>query len=343
MTRLTPEWISGQLDEHFSGVDVTAVSVIDQHDGTTGRARLELSHRGNPDAPSRIFVKLPPADPAQQQIVRALGMGVREARFYAELGHALPVRAPRCYSAVYNGEDYLMLLEDLESSFCRFPHARRDSLLPIAEGVMDGLARLHSKYWDHQDFKDHLNWIHPALRHEIGPALVTRAAERFRERANTTFLDAARLYTEATKSIEDLWDRGTDTLVHGDCHLGNLFVDGDEVGFLDWACTSRAPGMRDVTTFLCGSLPTELRRSHERDLLRRYLENLDMSAASKPSLDQAWSSYRGLALYPWVAAATTAAMGDAWQPAAIAEAAVDRTTTALDDLGSLEMIRRSIL
>ena len=50
-----------------------------------------------------------------------------------------------------------------------------------------------------------------------------------------------------------LYREGECTLVHGDPHLGNLFVDsanGDRTGFLDWAMIARAPGIRDVAYVL---------------------------------------------------------------------------------------------
>ena len=74
-----------------------------------------------------------------------------------------------------------------------------------------------------------------------------------------------------------LYREGERTLVHGDPHLGNLFVDtvnGDRTGFLDWAVIAHAPGMRDVAYVLSASTPTEVRRAHEDALLFRYREIL---------------------------------------------------------------------
>ena len=53
-------------------------------------------------------------------------------------------------------------------------------------------------------------------------------------------------------------------------------------GFLDWAVIARAPGIRDVAYVLCNSIPTEIRRAHERELVATYC---DLLARSGITLD----------------------------------------------------------
>ena len=72
--------------------------------------------------------------------------------------------------------------------------------------------------------------------------------------------------------------------------------------------------MGDVAYFLCNSLPIELRRKEERDLLMRYRDGLDAAGAEVPTFDETWRDYRRFALYSWVSAATTAAAGSRMQP-----------------------------
>ena len=78
------------------------------------------------------------------------------------------------------------------------------------------------------------------------------------------------LYAARWREVAALWSEGTCTLIHGDDHIGNLFVDGERTGFFDWAVASRFPGMRDVAYFLGNSLPPEVRRAEEDALLARY-------------------------------------------------------------------------
>ena len=64
------------------------------------------------------------------------------------------------------------------------------------------------------------------------------------------FTEIGRIYVDHNAAVCDLWEDGETTLVHGDSHLGNLFMDAGCVGFLDWAVLSRGPGVRDVSYYL---------------------------------------------------------------------------------------------
>ena len=93
----------------------------------------------------------------------------------------------------------------------------------------------------------------------------------------------------------------------------------------------RSPGMRDVAYYCCNSLPTDVRRALQDELLDRYLAIL---AGAGITLDRAdaWEQYRLFSVYSWVSAVSTVSVGSRWQPEARAVAAMDRTTAALDDL-----------
>ena len=100
--------------------------------------------------------------------------------------------------------------------------------------------------------------------------------------------------------------------------------------------------MGDVAYFLCNSLPIELRRKEERDLLRRYRDGLDAAGAEVPTFDETWRDYRRFALYSWVSAATTAAAGSRMQPIEVGMRAMERTNAAVRDLDSLSLLRESV-
>ena len=70
-----------------------------------------------------------------------------------------------------------------------------------------------------------------------------------------------------------------------------FFFEAGEVGFFDWQVASCAPGMRDVSYFLCNSLPAELRGAHERELITRYLEGLKAAGVGAPGWNEAWQRY----------------------------------------------------
>lgn len=322
--------------------------VLDRHAGTTGRVRVALGYAGNVRGPASVFVKLPPFDTEQRAIVELTGMGRREARFYAELAESLPVRLPQPHHAAFDaaGSRFVMVLEDLEASGCRFPGADDADADARARRVVEGHARIHAALWESPRFETDLAWVERPMRHELGAMLVARSLELFAAEMPPAFREVGRLYVDHMNAICDLWEEGERTLIHGDSHLGNLFEDPSgaepEIGFLDWAVASRGPGMRDVAYYLSNSMPVPLRRARERDLLARYRAGLLSAGVEAPAPEALWRRYRLHVAYSWVAAATTSAMGDKWQPKAVGMASMARATAAVADLGTVELLREAL-
>jgi aminoglycoside phosphotransferase (APT) family kinase protein len=336
---IRPEWLSEAL-----GAKAVAVEIADAHSGTTGRAKLHISWAPPVERPASVFVKLPPSDETQRQMVGATDMGRREARFYAGLSAAVPVRVP---TALWSGwgddpAQYLMLLEDLAASGCDFPVETDPHLLGFTQALVEELAQLHARFSDPARLAREFPWVEGTMRNEWGRMLVQTGLDTFRDVSPPEFIAIAELYVARMDAFNDLLDRGPHTLIHGDCHLGNLFRDGARPGFLDWACTAHAPGLRDVAYFLCNSIPTELRRKEERDLLHRYRQVLRAAGAEVPSFDETWWDYRRLALTSWVAAVATAAAGSRMQPIEVGERAMRRTNAAVQDLDSLALLREEL-
>jgi aminoglycoside phosphotransferase (APT) family kinase protein len=172
--------------------------------------------------------------------------------------------------------------------------------------------------------------------------MVRRAERRFSSDLGPVLKRIADLAVLRRDALEDLWARGPRTLVHGDCHIGNLFFEGDRTGFLDWQVLHRAPGMRDVSYFLCHSLPGDLRRAHERELVGLYLATLTDCGIDAPDPASAWDQHRLFAVYAWIAAAFTAAAGGGLQAREIAVAGLRRATRAVTELESVERIEREL-
>lgn len=337
---LDAAWFSHVLDG-----DVTEATVVDRSSGTTGRARVTL--RGEPGLPASVFVKLPPFDEQQRALVDRTGMGVAEARFYRDLAHEVPVRVPGAWFADTDGHDYIMVLEDLVASGCRFPSPDDADIATRARDIVEQLAALHAPFWQSERFAPDgdLDWLtaRGARGGAGGRKFIQQAVDVLGEQSDESFHRIADIYLARAEDIVALWREGAGTLVHGDSHLGNLFVDttdGDRTGFLDWAVLCRAPGMRDVAYTLCNSVPVDVREAIERELIDRYCAILaDEGIELDPK--EAWDQYRLFAVYSWVAATSTAGMGSKWQPISIGLSATTRATAAcarLDSAGLLESL-----
>lgn len=348
---ITADWLTRALADAGAyrggnGPRARAVEVVDAHSGTTGRARIRVTWEAAAGLPSALFVKLPPTDPTSRAMVLETGMGRREARFYRRLAGEVPVRTPAAHLSAWNedGSRYVMLLEDLADAGCRFPGAGESEpdLLAIARSLVRGLARLHAAYWDTPRWQADLDWVEPPMHNDWGRILVQAGLEQFRHEMPAHFAALAELYLEDGAGFERVLEAGPRTLIHGDSHLGNLFVQHGEVGWLDWACFSHGPGMRDVAYFLTNSLPTAFRRQHERALLAVYGEALAEAGGPAPAPDDLWHDYRRFAAYSWVAAVTTAAAGSRMQPIEVGRRAMARMNEAVADLATLELYREQL-
>jgi hypothetical protein len=336
---LTASWFAEVLQR-----DVAAAELLDRHSGTTGRARIAL--RGEPTVPATVFVKLAPFDETQRAFVNSVGMGVSEARFYRDLAHEVPVRVPGVWFADTDSEanTYVMVLEDLEASGCRFPTPNDDDITARSRNIVEELAALHARYWESPRFDagGDLEWLagRGTGGGDGGSTLVAMAAEQLGDKLPATFRRMCDLYVARAGDIGRMLNRGPRTLVHGDPHLGNLFVDvrgGDRTGFLDWAVLGRSPGLRDVAYTLCASIPAEVRLDVERELVERYCELVgEHGVALDP--DAAWEQYRLFSVYSWVAATATVAMGSKWQPLHVGLSATQRATQAIEELDTVGLL-----
>jgi hypothetical protein len=279
LSELSPEWLSGALASRSPGVRVKSFAFLERHSGTTSRARIALHYadRGSaPSMPDTLFVKITPAPPAQRLFVAVTGIGRNEVRFYRDVRPDLPVRAPEVFAAQCGagGRLFAILLEDLAAAGARFSSVGDRASLDDARGVVVELAALHAAFWESTRFGDDLAWLPcyesrqrdmPWERFVTGQMLGV-AVRRFEGELPQELSKLGDLCIRRRDGLESLWARGARTLVHGDCHLGNLYFTARGVGFLDWQICARAPGVRDVSYFLCNSLPSQLRVEHERDL-----------------------------------------------------------------------------
>jgi aminoglycoside phosphotransferase (APT) family kinase protein len=338
---LTPAWFSEVLRR-----PVSAVEILDAHSGTTGRARVGLTSSGN--VPATVFVKLQPFVAEQRKFLRQIGLGVAEARLYAEVGDALPVRAPRVWHSQYDADDgaFIMVLEDLEAAGCRFVSPSDDDMLDVASSAMDELAILHAAYQNAE-----LSWLRTPSGMRSKPQdpeisrrrahVIVSAVDQFADDMPSVFRRLGELYADRSLDIVALFNEGERTLIHGDTHSGNMFVDAGRTGFYDWAVAGRGPGVRDVAYFLCNSLPVETRRKEEEALLGRYLSRLADHGVMLAE-ETAHEQYRLLSVYSWIAAASTAAMGSQWQPIDVCRAALISTTKAIEDLDAVGLLEERL-
>lgn len=106
--------------------------------------------------------------------------------------------------------------------------------------------------------------------------------------------DAARAVEKSWPEIAGVFNGSPFTLVHGDCHYGNLFLPpGGGVCLIDWASAAVAPGLVDLVALVDVSLRMGVRPPPWTDMLFAYLEGFPgdpMIACSLP--EKTWKVFR---------------------------------------------------
>ncbi len=290
---VTARWLTGVFAARAPAAVVERVEPLGGTSGTTDRRRLGLVWNAAGERaglPASVFVKSTPLSAKNRTMVAALWMAVNEVKFYriarADLGDIAPV----AYAAHAGpGARFLLVLEDLETRDGRPLALADDCTLQHAQAMMATLAELHATFWESPRFATDLSWAAP-ITTRSGMSLL---ASQFR-RVRSTFLKSGRydlpagvrrtaaLVNENDWALYRMWERPPLTLVHGDSHLGNTYSLSDgRAGLLDWQVVFRCRGIREVSYFMAGGLPIEMRREHERDLVALYVDELAVAASSR--------------------------------------------------------------
>lgn len=306
--RVTPAWLGAAL--RASGAlppdaEVTGFATEGVGTGQVGRNvrfTLELS-RPVEGAPASVVGKFPSDDPVSRATGVAQGNYLKEVRFYQELAPTVDIRIPRCFHAAYDPEtsDFCLLLEDLA------PALQGDQIrgcrVDEAALALEELARLHAPRWNAPALDD-LEWIGRRSPEgaQVVQALYTSVWQGFAERYGE------RLPPEALAAAERLGPRlaawmlgpeGPRAVTHGDYRLDNMLFGTPEGGpplaVVDWQTPGHGPPLADASYFLGAGLPVELRRRHERDLLREYHRRLRAGGVTGYDFERCFEDYRRFA------------------------------------------------
>lgn len=348
MDELTPAWLERVLRKHGTGARVGKLTRLSSDAGTTQRAHLRVTYEG-PEAaglPTQLFVKIAPVSSRTHLFVNLFRLGTTEVRFYLEAAAAIPVPMPRVYhAAISRGSERFVLLQEDLAGRVELRDATQPADLEESRRVVQALARVHAVFWDSPRLRTDFGWLKSyennpvrSLERSIWTVALKPGADKFRELVPGALYRETRRITGACDAILAACARGPRTLLHGDPHIGNLFFRDAEVGLFDWQCVQHGQGMRDLSYFLCTSIPIRLRRSHERELLELYRETLmSEGVRSVPSMEALWTQHRWHSLHTWGAIAITAAAATL-QAAPVVRAAVERSAAAAVDLDALELI-----
>jgi hypothetical protein len=343
---ITPVWLTDALSARYPGVRVASVEVLHERGSTNHHVRLGITYDEPAGLPDTMFAKMASIDEAHRIAVGSTGMGTREARFYAELAPSLTMRTPESYFAA-SGDDgaFLILLEDLAATGCSMSDGTWGISADLAAGALSDLARLHVGF----EHPDRLAAVRPwvtatsAMSSEFTRPLLRQVIDQHADVLSEAYIAVAETYIADTDALIALWEQGQHTLIHGDTHIGNLFIDNDRVGFLDWGLLNISTPMRDVSYFLTMSMLADERRKHEGDLLQHYLDTRRSLGGTEITVESAWKAHRVhtaytvlasfMSLIPPYNGADQREFSDAFR---------NRAITALDDLETVPALKSAL-
>jgi len=290
---ITTAWLEAALQERNPGIKLNDSAILDVNHGTCTKIRIRLE----PDAagkaagiPERVILK--GGFEAHSRMMDY--MHHEEVHAYADVAPHSPLRFPACYFSGFDAQakQGIVIMEDLVARGVTFLHPQRPEKPEAVARRLTMLARHHAMTWGSADIRPggRFDWatnvadatyFSTVLTPEIWQGYVDSARGAA---ASVCFHDLAWMKT-AIEKLNRFGRTLPNMLIHGDTHLGNLYVDTDgEPGFFD-SLPHVAPSMFEISYHITGALDVPVRRQHERALVAHYRDELIRCGVDAPSMD----------------------------------------------------------
>jgi hypothetical protein len=342
---LTIDWAQRVIRNSYPRVIVSNVATVSVDIGTTTRVRLAIQHDGPAALPRRWFVKLPSLNWRARLITALPGLLHTEVRFYKETAHAVPLAVPGFLAAESKlGKGATLVLADVTETGAMAGNSG-DALTPAeATLVIEQLARFHAFFWDKVSLAQTYRWLAGPVRRledHLGTALAVPLMQRGLKRAGKLVPGSVRAwalrYARHRRQAMRFLSDAPQTLVHHDCHPGNIFWSSSQPGLLDWQLVRFGEGIADISYFLATALKPEVRRTHETLFLATYAQSLAKHGVTGIEQASRWQRYRAHLAYPFEAMIVTLAVGGMIEPESNHEL-IRRVTAAVEDLDAFAAI-----
>ncbi|MET0365132.1 MAG: phosphotransferase [Sphingobium sp.] len=290
-----PRWLTMALAPVSGGSEVVSVELAEVIKTLASKVRIRVRFANDPDAVHSYCLK------AFWGVPGAGGLTtIREGKFYSDIAPQISMRLPKVPALVLDEDkgDGILIMEDLIAAGARFCSALEPFTPDLAVESLDQLARLHSR----TDIADSTSWLPDRLeRIAANPHFTVERMQEVLDDGRTEILDDrtsdARLVLQALRALAERTRARPRTLLHGDCHAGNLFTMADGLGFTDWQLVQRGHWACDVAYHICAVLTVGQAEQHEEALLKTYLAALVEHGGSAPGWDEAWEEYRAAQIY----------------------------------------------
>jgi hypothetical protein len=344
--QITREWLTAALRTRAQGVTVRDFKIVDVAHSTTTkvRLRLELDEAGQrAGIPPLVILK-----GGFESHSRLLGhMHEREVRGYRDVLPVIDLPAPTCYFADYDAErrQGIIIMDDLVARGVTFCHASRPQTADQISRRLSLLARYHARTWASDELHSGGRWADLVDFFDVMQQFFEMVTEpdTWHRFVTSPRGAATSVRFHDREWVIDAWARLVRyakqlpyCVLHGDVHLGNLYIEQDGTpGFLD-TLASRGPGMLEVSYHISASLDTFDRAAAEEALVRHYLDELSRNGVAAPAISEAMHQYRLFLLYGHIIWMTTEPH---MQTEAVNTANAARVSAAMIDHRILDLLK----
>lgn len=338
---VTPAWLHAALRAVNPGVAVNGAELVDVQHGTCTklRYRLDLDAAGRAAGIPELVIVKGGFEPHSRMMHY---MHAHEVHAYADMAPLSSLRQPDCWFAGYDegAQQGIVILDDLVTRGVTFCHPLEPLSPDAVAERLTVLAWHHAVGWGDPGrlFPWATGYVEGFDRH--GAALLTPEVWQSYVRSARGAAASVRFHDLdwmlfALKQLVKLSDLTPRTLLHGDTHLGNCYVDVDGVpGFFD-AQPHHGPAMCEVAYHVTGALDPADRRGHEQALVAHYREALVAAGVEAPPLEAMMRQYGCLLAVGYCIFLLNASD---FQPEAINTAYVARFSQAMLDHDTIGLI-----
>jgi thiamine kinase-like enzyme len=348
---VTPEWLTGTLCRNHPGAEVKSLTLGPPDNGSSNRRKMHLEYnQAGRDAglPEKIFCKA--SHDLVNRVVLCTGALEGETFFYNNLAPMVDIEVPKCWFADYDRESFnsMIIMEDITDKVESFCTHETPMNMARAKSQVEQLAKFHAYF---RTDRPEVAGIMSQLT--AWPDFFDGTVENgMREGSNAGFLDGKEVIPAALyERYEEIWPKTVvaieenrhlpNTLIHCDVHLKNWYVlPNDKMGLSDWQCCGVGHWGRDLAYTLGTALTVENRRAWEKELVTYYVEQMKANGWADITFDEAWHHYSKqflTALTWWTVTLSPPEGYPDMQPRDITLEFIRRLTTAMEDLGTLDL------
>ena len=280
------EFLSAALSTYAPGTEVRSFEIVDVIHGLTTllRLRLDLNETGRKAGIGPTVMLKAGFEPHSPQFISTYAMEVTAHR---DVWPPLGLRTPIYYfaDADLQRKRSVLIMEDLKARGVTFCTNKQTQKYEQVAKRLSALAEVHAKTWDSPDIKPGGKYDGAVLQN--GAAILLKKHTDFGSYTPEgwrAWIDKPRGATSSTRFTNLDWARDAtaylakispqvpNAIIHGDCHLGNVYVDVDgEPGFYD-SLPRREPPYFELCYWITCAMDVLDRREADHMLVRHYAQ-----------------------------------------------------------------------